>query len=143
MLHKLYTRNGYYLHVHVTASLPCPWPWMPGTYTISYIHVHVHNYYMYMYVYCIHVCKCTCTCTYKRIIASNLTDPGMSVSFPVTLVPVPLALSWSPGAARVEELNTRSGIVHGVLFAPQTFLLTCAIVCTTLNPRENVKVWLV
>ena len=75
--------------------------------------------------------------------ASNLTDPGMSVSFPVTLVPVPLALSWSPGAARVEELNTRSAIVHGVLFAPQTLCSFMYAHCFHTNPKGNMKVWLV
>lgn len=53
---------------------------------------------------------------------SSIVSPGMSVSFPVTLVPARLALSWSPGPAHVEEQNTRSAtvIVHEVLFAPRT-----------------------
>ena len=73
-------------------------------------------------------------------LCSSIVSPGMSVSFPVTLVPARLALSWSPGPAHVEEQNTRSAtvIVHEVLFAPRTFVCNCTCVFSVaiLTPRE-------
>ena len=75
---------------------------------------------------------------------SNIVSPGMSVSFPVTLVPARLALSWSPGPAHVEEQNTRSAtvIVHEILLCTQNLRVQqylCAQYCNT-NPKGNMKV---
>ena len=108
--------------------------------------------YMYVYVYCMHVCKCALDVhVHLYIYVSNLTTPGMSASFPVTLVPAPLALSWSPGAAHVEELNTRSAIMHGVLFALPIYMCNSTVQqymythCFHTNPKRNMnqQVWLV
>ena len=62
-------------------------------------------------------------------LCSSIVSPGMSVSFPVTLVPARLALSWSPGPAHVEEQNTRSAtvIVHEVLFASCATVPVCSV----------------
>ena len=49
-------------------------------------------------------------CTYRDLYSVPVQHctAGMSVSFHVTLVPAPLALSWSQGPAHVEQQNTRS-----------------------------------